>query len=164
MVRSVLALGLWLALGCAEVRVPTAVEPQRSAAETLLARADTLAGAGEARAAQYLYQQVVREFAGDPAAGTALYRLGRLESDAASGLLNYRAAYGAFSQLLGEYPASAWTPEARAWHAALADLLAREDEAARLKLQIRWREEEAAGLKLQLQRLRAVDLNLERRP
>ncbi len=161
--RSLLALVLLLALGCAEVQVPTVVERQPSAAEPLLARADRLVGAGDARAAQYLYQRVVREFAGDPAAALALYRLGRLGADSASGLRNYRAAYGAFSQLLAQYPQSAWTTEAQAWHATLAELLAREDEATRLKQQLRWREVEAAELKLQLQQLRTVDLTLERR-
>ena len=86
---------------------------------------------------------------------------------------------------------SRWEDEARAWRATLSDLLAREDEAARLKQvvqvreeetirlrqQVRWREEEAGRinsqlqlreeetsvLKAQIQHLRRVDLNLERR-
>jgi hypothetical protein len=52
---------------------------------------------------------------------------------------------------------------ARAWRATLGDLLAREEEATHLKLQLQSHEEEALGLKAQLQQLRRVDLDLERR-
>jgi hypothetical protein len=62
-----------------------------------------------------------------------------------------------------EYPGSRWTPDARAWQATLSDLLAREDDTARMTLLLRWREEETAGLKLQIQQLKSIDLDLERR-
>ena len=45
----------------------------------------------------------------------------------------------------------------------LGDLLAHEEAAARLKLQLRWREEESAGLRLQIQQLKSVDMGLELR-
>ena len=54
-------------------------------------------------------------------------------------------------------------PFLRQWQATLSDLLAREDDTARMTLQLRWREEEAAGLRLQIQQLKSVDLGLERR-
>jgi len=163
-----LALAVVTALGCSGVRVPpstglvpTEVVPTQ--AERLVVRARALAVAGDGRAAQYLYQRVVREFPGDPAAAGALYALGRLSADPASGLRDYRAAHAAFSQLLAEYPESRWAPDARAWQATLGELLAREDEATRVKLQLRWREAEAAELRGQVQQLRKVDLDLERR-
>jgi len=149
--------------GCSAVG---SFSPERSApseAGQLVTRADGVAKTGDVRAAQYLYQQVVREFPADPAAATALYRLGRLESDPTTGLRNYRAAYMAFAQLATEYPGSRWAFEARAWQAILSDLLARDDEAARMKQQLRWSQEEAAGLRQQIQQLRSVDLSLERR-
>ena len=88
-----------------------------------------------------------------------------------------RAAHAAFSRLRTDFPKSRWEADARAWRATLSDVLAREDEAARLgvqlqsreeqaarlKLQLQSREEEAFGLKAQLQQLRRVDLDLERR-
>jgi hypothetical protein len=55
-----------------------------------------------------------------------------------------------------EYPGSCWATDARAWQAALGDLLAYEEAAARMKLQLRWREEEAAGLRLQIQQLKST--------
>ena len=157
---------LWLLLltaGCSAVWSSSAAPRPLSDAERLVARADAEADDGHGRVAQYLYQQVVREFPRDPASATALYRLGRLQSDPTGGLLNYRAAYLAFSQLVTEYPGSRWAADARAWQATLSELLAREDDTARMKLQLRWREEEAAGLRLQIQQLKSVDLRLEQR-
>jgi outer membrane protein assembly factor BamD (BamD/ComL family) len=155
---------LLLTSGCSAVWWPSPSQRPRSEAEQLVARADALARDGEGRAALYLYQRVVREFPSDSAAAAALYGLGRLQSDPASGgLRNYRAASVALSRLVTEYPDSRWATDARAWQATLSDLLAREDEAARTKLQLRWREEETAALRLQIQQLRSVDLELERR-
>lgn len=161
--RGLLALALLLAVGCSAARMPSSAEGQPSEAARLVARADALAEARDGRAAQYAYQQVVREFPGDPAAAAALYGLGRLGTDPASDLRNYRVAHAAFSRLLAEYPRSRWARDARAWQATLADLLAGEDQVTRMKLQLRWREEEATGLKAQLQQLRSIDLDLERR-
>jgi hypothetical protein len=160
--RGLLAVAFLLAVGCSAARVPPSAERQLSQPARLVARAAARAGAGDGRGAQYLYQQVVREFPGDRAAAAALYGLGRLETDPASGVRDYRAAYAAFSQLLADYPQSGWAPEACAWQATLADLLGREEEAASLSLQLRWREAETARLRLQLQQLRSVDLDLER--
>jgi hypothetical protein len=162
-VRGILASALLLAFGCSSAREPVSVQRTLSEAERLVARADALAGAGEGWAAQYLYQQVLREFPEDPAVPAALYGLGRLETDPARGFRNYRAAYWAFTRLVTEYPGSPWAAEARAWQAALGDLLAYEETAARIKLQLRWREEETAGLRLQIQQLKSVDMGLERR-
>lgn len=172
---SLLAL-LLLAGGCSTGWVPSS-ERRPSEAERLVARADALAGTGWEHAARALYERVVREYPGDSASASALYSLGRLQADPTSGFRYYRAAHAAFSRLLTDFPKSRWEVDARAWRATLSDLLAREEEAARLKVQLRWREEEATrfklqlqsreeeaiGLKAQLQQLRRVDLDLERR-
>jgi TolA-binding protein len=181
---------LLLASGCSAGWPPSPARAP-SEAEQLVARADTLAGTGWDHSARALYERVVREYPGDPAAAPALYNLGRLQVDPTSGFRNYRAAHATFSRLLTDFPNSRWEAEARAWQATLGDLQVREEDATRLKLQVqsreeettrlkqqlRWREEEAAriksqlqlreeeasGLKAQIQQLRRVDLNLERR-
>jgi tetratricopeptide repeat protein len=181
---------LLLASGCSAGWLPSSASAP-SEAEQLVARADALAGTGWDHSARALYERVVREYPGDPAAAPALYNLGRLQVDPTSGFRNYRAARATFSRLLTDFPKSRWEGEARAWRATLSDLQIREEEATRLKLQVqsrdeeatrlkqqlRWREEEAAriksqlqlreeeasGLKAQIQQLRRVDLNLERR-
>ena len=167
---------LLLAAGCSTGWMPSPVRRSSEAAQ-LLARADTLAETGWEHAARALYERVVREYPGDPAAAPALYSLGRLQADPASGFRNYRAAHAAFSRLLTDFPKSRWEAEARVWRATLSDLLAREEEAARLRVLLQWREEEAGrlkvqlqsreeeafGLRAQLQQLRRVDLELERR-
>jgi Outer membrane lipoprotein len=171
--RSVLAL-LLLAAGCSGV--PSSVRGP-SEAERLVARADALAGTGWEHAARALYERVGREYPRDPATASALYSLGRLQADPTSGFRDYRAAHGTFSRLLADFPKSRWEADARAWRATLSDLLAREEEATHLKVQLQWREaeasrlkvqlqsreEEAFGLRAQLQQLRRVDLELERR-
>jgi hypothetical protein len=181
---------LLLASGCSAGWLPSSAR-EPSEAEQLVARADTLAGTGWDHSARALYERVVREYPGDPAAAPALYNLGRLQVDPTSGFRNYRVAHATFSRLLTDFPKSRWEGEARAWRATLSDLQIREEEATRLKLQVqsrdeeatrlkqqlRWREEEAAriksqlqlreeeasGHKVQIQQLRRVDLNLERR-
>ena len=181
---------LLLASGCTTGWLPSA-EREPSEADQMVARADALVAKGWDHAARALYERVAREYPDDPAAAPALYHLGRLQVDPTSGLRNYRVAHATFSRLLTDFPKSSWEAEARAWRATLSDLLAREEEAARLKQvvqvreeetirlrqQIRWREEEAvriksqlqlreeetSGLKAQIQQLRRVDLNLERR-
>ena len=181
---------LLLASGCSAGWLPPSASAP-SEAEQLVARADTLAGTGWDHSARALYERVVREYPGDPAAAPALYNLGRLQVDPTSGYRNYRTAHATFSRLLTDFPKSRWEADARAWRATLSDLLAREEEATRLKpqlqgreeeatrlkrqlqgreeeatrlkLQVQSREEEASGLKAQIQQLRRVDLNLERR-
>ena len=133
------------------------------AAVQLIDHADDLARRGQARAALAAYERVLREHPGDPAGASALYGLGRLQMAPADGLRNYRAAHRAFSRLLADYPESRWEAEARAWRAVVTDLLAREEDAARLKEDAVRIKEEAAQLKTQIERLRRTDLELERR-
>lgn len=125
------------------------VSPEGREAERLLAQADDLARRGQARAAFAAYSRLLQEHPGDPAGAGALYGLGRLQADPVGGLRNYPAAVRAFSRLLTEHPGSRWEADARVWRAVITDLVAREDEAARLKRQI--------------EHLRRTDLDLERR-
>jgi len=90
-----------------EPRDPAGSRP----AVRLVTDADDLARRGQAQAALATYERVVREYPGDPAAAAALYGLGRLQTDPAGGLRNYRAAQRTFSRLLAEYPESRWEPK-----------------------------------------------------
>lgn len=153
MSRGLLVLLLLLA-ACSTTRPSpwVADSPARggsAGAARLVARADSLVEHGQARAAYEAYERVLREYPDDLAGASALYGLGRLQADPGSRLRNYRAAHEAFSRLLSEYPWSGWASEARAWRAVLGDLLAKEEESTRLKSQI--------------ERLRRIDLDLERR-
>jgi len=118
-------------------------------ATRLVAQADGLAERGQVAEAFHDYELVLRDYPADPASAAALYGLGRLQAAPGSPLRNYRAAHAAFSRLLTEHPQSRWESEARAWRAVLGDLIAREDDTARLKAQ--------------LERLRRTDPDLERR-
>jgi hypothetical protein len=137
--------------------VPSAPPGGRAAPDTgrsreplrLVAQADELAERGEARAAFAAYERVLRDHPGDPAGAGALYGMARLQADPWGVLRSYTGAHRALSRLLAEYPGSGWETEARLWRAVIADLIAREEEATRLKSQI--------------ERLRRTDLDLERR-
>jgi hypothetical protein len=152
---------LLLLAGCAATRpapspvpaaIPPAVDPgpaRPSPAARLTAYGDELAQRGEAREALLTYERVVRDYPADPAAPGALYCAGRIQAAAASPVRNYRAAQATFGRLLTEYPGSRWDADARAWKVVLGELLARDEETARLRSQ--------------LDRLRRTDLELERR-
>ena len=147
-------LSLLVITGCSAVRLSRPIQSATpSGAAQLVARADALARDGDDRSAQFVYQQVVREFPADSAAADALYRLGCLQSDPMSSVQNYRAAYMALTQLAMEYPGSRWAHEARAWQAMLGELIAHEEDAIRTRQQLRRREEELGALKLQMQQL-----------
>jgi tetratricopeptide (TPR) repeat protein len=155
MTRGLRALPILLLLvACSTARpIPLAGGPPgrtgSGAATRMVGYADDLVERGEVQEAFRVYERVLRDYPADPASASALYGLGRLQAAPGSQLRSYRAAHAAFSRLLSEYPQSRWESEARAWRAVLGDLLAREDETARVKTQ--------------LERLRRTDLDLERR-
>lgn len=136
---------------------------RQSEAGRAVRRAEILVLNGDGATARDLYERVIRKHADDPASTEALYRLGVLQADPASGLRDYRAARATFTQLLTERPRSRWETEARAWQATLTDLLVREDEARRATLRLKGFEEESKRVKSNLERLRQTDLELERR-
>jgi hypothetical protein len=143
---------------------PAAPRPPERPATTpiqLVARAGTLAREGRVLAARDLYRQVIDGPPGDPARPRALWELARLQGDPASPVRDYRAGVAGFDRLLLEYPRSEWEGDARAWRTLLAELIAREDDNARLRAQSA---EEIARLRAQLQRLKKIDVELERRP
>ena len=135
-----------------------------------LAHADDLLGQGRPLAARDLYARIAAEPERDARHASALYSLARLLTDPAVGPPDYREAQRAFDRLLKEYPKGEWEADARAWNAALSDLAAREVELEARDGELRVREAELARLKVEsarlgsdLQRLKKIDLNLERR-
>jgi len=111
--------GLWL------------LAPKTSEAEGLVAQADNLARTNAPREARTIYLRVLREYPDDPVAPRALYGLGRLRVDPKSPLRDYAVARTVFTRVATRYPSSQWAPEARAWQAALTELLKHEADAAR---------------------------------
>jgi len=118
-----------LLFGCVGPRVT----PNPADAVDALAQAEALARDHHSGAARQLYRKVLREQRGTPAAEAALYGLARLYVDPESGVRDYSAAQAAFARLLSEYPDGARANEARAWQAALSELLRSQAEAGRLR-------------------------------
>jgi tetratricopeptide (TPR) repeat protein len=107
-----------------------------------------LARGGKPLAARDLYERVVRDYPDDPARAGALFGLGLLYADPTGPLRDYRGSYATFGRLLAEHPRSRWDADARLWRATLQELLAREEETARLRSQ--------------LQRLKRIEVELDR--
>jgi hypothetical protein len=165
----VLTLGAFCA-GCAAIDWFHAKPEGRATPVQLVARADELVRQGQPGPARDLYAQVAAMPERDGVHARALYNLARLYVDPSSGLRDYRAAKLAFERLLTAYPRGEWESDARAWQVALAELAAREAELAARQAELTMREaetlrlrNEAAKLGADLQRLKRIDLNLERR-
>ena len=158
----VLTLGA-LCSGCGSVDWFRDRRETRSEAAQMAGRADELVRGGQQSAARDLYARIVTEAPGDAVRARALHSLARLFVDPASGLRDYRAAQLAFGRLLTEYPKGEWESEARAWQATLADLVAREGELVAREAEATRLKTEAAKLGADLQRLKRIDMNLERR-
>jgi hypothetical protein len=165
----VLSLGA-LSAGCAAVDWFSVKPEGPPASASMVTRTDDPPRQGQPITTRDLYARIVAEPARDDAHARALYNLARLYADPSSGLRDYRAAHLAFERLLTEYPKGEWEADARAWNAALGELAAREVEleARDGELGVRAAEiarlkSEAARLGADLQRLKRIDLNLERR-
>lgn len=158
----VLTLGA-LCTGCGTVDWFRDKRETRSEAAQLVGRADELVREGQPSSARDLYARIVAEAPGNAVHARALHSLARLYVDPASGLRDYRAAQLAFGRLLAEYPKSEWESEARAWQAALIELAAREAELVTREAEATRLKSEAAKLGADLQRLKRIDMNLERR-
>jgi hypothetical protein len=152
-----------LCTGCAGLeRLRPKPEP-RSEAAVQVARADQLVRDGQPIAARDVLARVAGEPERDQVHGKALYDLARLQVDPRSGARDYRAAQLAFKRLRAEYPGGEWDADARAWETVLADLAAREAELTARDAEVARLRSEAAKVGADLQRLKRIDLNLERR-
>lgn len=114
----------------------------------LVNRADEFARDGMPLAARDLYDRVIRNYPEHPVRAGALYGLGQLQADPAGPLRDYRVAYVTFGRVLAEHPRSHWEGDARLWRGVLNELLARDDEAQRLRVQ--------------LQKLRRIEVDLDK--
>ncbi len=123
--------------------------PTPDSGVALVARADALVSDGKPKEAAEIYEQVVRDHVADPVRAQALHALGQLQVDPKSPVRDYRAARRTYERLLSDYPESAWTSEARAWRAVLVELERRDADTARLREDF--------------ERLKQLDMNMERR-
>jgi hypothetical protein len=172
-----LAVSLALAVlsaGCATTAEWFAATPEASrpapSSVSIVDQADDLLRRGEPQVARDLYVLVSAEPERDAVHARALFNLARLYTDPSTGLRDYRLAQLAFERLLTDYPAGDWDVDARAWCAALTALAAREVELQAREGELHVREAEVSRLKVEaarlgsdLQRLKKIDLNLERR-
>ena len=128
---------------------PPPVPPSRAGDPVqLVTRANELARDGMPLAARDVYERVIRDYPEHPVRAGALFGLGQLQADSAGPLRDYRLAYLTFGRVFAEHPRSRWEAEARVWRGILNELLARDDEAQRLRAQ--------------LQKLRRIEVDLDK--
>ncbi|HZP41674.1 MAG TPA: tetratricopeptide repeat protein [Candidatus Binatia bacterium] len=147
--RVALALLFALAAGCA--RRPWSATPAAAVADPAadVTWGDDLAAHGRPLAARDVYQRVLQAHPKEPVGGDALWGLALLLVDVDGPLRDYRAALAAFDRLLADYPSNRHAVEARAWRAVL--------------LQTQRLEAESARLRADLERLKQLDMEMERR-
>ena len=144
----------WFSRGSGTASASAPVSGERPQGEryadpaTMVERGFEMARTGRPLAARDLYERVVRDYPDDPVRAGALFGLGLLYADPAGSLRDYRGSYATFGRLLAEHPRSRWDADARLWRATLHELLAREEETARLRSQ--------------LQRLKRIEVDLDR--
>jgi hypothetical protein len=128
---------------------PPPVPPSRVADPVhLVTRANELARDGMPLAARDLYEQVIRDYPEHPVRAGALFGLGQLQADPAGPLRDYRVAYLTFGRVFAEHPRSRWEAEARRYRGLLNELQSRDDETHRLRVQ--------------LQKLRRIEVDLDK--
>ena len=129
--------------------VPPPVPPSRVGDPVhLVTRANELARDGMPLAARDLYEQVIRDYPEHPVRAGALFGLGQLQADPAGPLRDYRVAYLTFGRVFAEHPRSRWEAEARRYRGLLNELQSRDDETHRLRVQ--------------LQKLRRIEVDLDK--
>ena len=107
--------------------------PEGNDPTRLVAQADELVRTGSPTEARAMYRQIVRQHSQTPAAADALWGLGQLYVDPDSRLRDYASAHAIFGRLLTEHPDSPHVGEARAWYAALGELLRAQEDSRRVK-------------------------------
>jgi hypothetical protein len=152
-----------------------AVTPQPSVTERL-DWAETLARAGRYAEAQAGYAAVLAPPTAPIGAERALLGLARLALIPENPRRDEREAAGYLDRLLREYPTSAWAPEARTWQDLLTsvgqhrgqverlrqDVRRHQQEMERLRRDLLREQQDALGLRQTLDRLRQIDIELER--
>jgi hypothetical protein len=149
-----LALAILVA-GCAAVDWSRLGRPEPTEAERLVDRADAMVRQGRLDEAIDLYAGVVVEPDRDAVHARALYALARLHLDPERGRPDYRAAHAVLERLCAGYPPGTWRRDADAWRAVLGQLVAHEERAARLEREARQLRTEISARSTQSTRLRA---------
>jgi tetratricopeptide (TPR) repeat protein len=161
---------LWAGLLLAGCGLPGPGRQEERTAD-LVARADTLARSGDFKAAEAAYRRVLDTPRRDvpPDRDRALLGLGRLYVAPDNPGRDYRQAYQQFERLAREHPDSPAAAEARAWRDVLGAAQRQREDAARarqeterLRQELKRARQEAEAIRQDLDRLKRIELDLER--
>ena len=131
--------------------------------------AEAMMRVGRYAEARGMYVAVLADRGEPTEADRALLGLARLALDPRNPDGDERQAAACLDRLLAEYPESRWAPEARTWRSLLAsverlqrDVRRQQQELKRLRRDVRHEQQETARLRQERERLRQMDLELER--
>lgn len=130
-------------------------DPPPDDAVGMVRDAEALARAGQYQGATRLLDEIARRPPTTPSHDRALFGLGRLFVLVDNPARDYRLALASFDRLLAEHPRSPYAADARAWREVLTAQLA-------LSQELEARTQELKARTQDLQRLRRLDLELER--
>lgn len=152
-----LAGGLLLGTACATTPpVPGPAASRPDDGERLVRAADSRLRAGAYAEAARLFETVARQTPPSPFRDRALAGLGRILVNPEYAGRDYRQAYGVFDRLVRDHPDSPHAAEARAWRELLGLYVT-------LGQQLERRTQELLQRTEDLERLKRIDLELERR-
>jgi hypothetical protein len=156
-----------LTAGCGGVRAPASMHPPRVTQR--LEEADALVRLGRYTEARAAYATVLTKDGAPTGADRALLGLARLALNAKNSERDERHAVACLDRLLAEYPESPLATEAQTWRTLLGsvELLQREvrrhqHDVERLRRDLRQEQHETVRLRQERERLRQIDVELER--
>lgn len=160
-----LALAVLLA-ACARRPAPVMHPPKPEPSQQLLAQARDSVANGRYAEARSHYLEILENYPDSPAAFQARWGMAWIRVDPKSPLRDYAAARINFDRLVADYGADGgdWRAWAEAWRGVLARLAAAEAEGETLRDRQKALENEIVSLKQDLDRLRALEMDLESKP
>ena len=130
------------------VTVPASSVSTKSEADRMVSEAEEQIKNGAYPTAARLFEEVIKRFPNSPAHDRALYGLAHTLVLPENSGRDYRQAHLYFDRLVREHPESVYAADARAWRGLLSVYLARTEETERLKQDI--------------ERLKKIDIEMER--
>lgn len=151
---------------CARRPAPALHPPKPEPSQQLLARARDSVANGRYVEGRKLYIEILEKYPGSPEAFQARWGMAWIRVDPKSPLRDYAAARINFDHLAADYASEGgdWLAWVEAWRAVLGRLAAAESEGAALKDKKQALEDDLVGLEEDLDRLRALEMDLETKP
>lgn len=161
-----LVVPLLVLAGCARKPPPVFHPPKPEPAQHLLSEARDKVANGQYNEGRKLYIKILEDYPESPEAFQARWGMAWIRIDPKSPLRDYAAARINFDRLAADYGSQGgdWLAWVDAWRAVLDRLGAAESEGVALKTKKQALEDDLVDLEGDLDRLRALEMDLELKP